>query len=305
VTVAKVSASIVSEAIRRARPGTIRLFILTHFALSAIINLVFFASNAFRPLASATGGLLNGSLVVNVLFVLLLVGWIMLRRGGLRPYDIGLIPRHLALGVAFTLAFWGAAQLIHALAGLLATGNIQLHPQWHDPGVSFMVGQILAQLIGNALFEEIAYRAFLFPQLYLWLGKRVAHPWRRLLLALILSQGAFALSHIPNRIYRGMTPEIIALDLLLLFCWGMIYTIMYLRTDNLFVAVGAHTMGNVPTTLFATAPLLAGDGETVLIYLMIALAIFLYPMFRAARSAAAPRADGENESGAVEWLGAD
>jgi membrane protease YdiL (CAAX protease family) len=295
------AAAIVNEPIRRARSGTIRLFLLTHFALSAIINLVFFETDAFRPLASATGGLLNGSLVANVVFLVMLTGWVMLRRGGLRPYDIGLIPRHIGLGIVFTLAFWGAAQLVHLIAGVLATGEIRLHPYWGQPGVSFMIGQVLAQLIGNALFEEIAYRAFLFPQLYLYFERHFANPWRRLFAALFVSQAAFALSHIPNRIYRGMTPESIALDLLLLGCWGMIYTVMYLRTDNLFVVVGAHTMGNVPTTLFATAPFLAGDGATVLIYVMIAAAIFLYPIFRAARPAAAPRADAANESGAVEW----
>ena len=83
----------------------------------------------------------------------------------------------------------------------------------------------------------------------------------------------------------------------LLLAAGVCYTIIYWRTDNLFVVVGAHTMGNAPTTLFATAPFLAGDGETVLIYLMIALAIFLYPMFRASSQTIS--------SGAVEAWGAE
>lgn len=289
-----------SEPIRRAHPGTIRLFLLTHFGLMAIVNLVFFATDAFRPLAAATGGLVSGSLLVNMLLLALLVGIVILRRGRLRLYDIGVIAHHLPAGILFTLSFWGAAQAIHAVSGLLHYGEVRISPVWESLGLNFMIGQILAQLIGNALFEEIAYRGFLFPQIYLKAEEQIRHPWRRLLTALVLSQAAFALAHIPNRIYRGMTPEMIALDLGLLFVWGVCYTIMYWRTDNLFVVVGAHTMGNAPTTLFATAPFLAGDGETILIYLMIALAIFLYPMFRAARAPSQTTGGG-----AVEAWGAE
>jgi membrane protease YdiL (CAAX protease family) len=255
-----------------------RLFIMVHFALTAIVNLVFFAGNAFRPLASATGGVFTGSLIVNVIFLVIMVGGVMLIRGGLRFYDVGLIMRRLGGGIAFTLVFWGAAQLVHMLAGLLYRGHVALSPAWNDPG--FMIGLVLAQIFGNALFEEIAYRGFLFPQLYLWLGDRESNPWKRLGLALLISQGAFALSHIPNRIYLGMSADAIAFDLLLLLTWGVFYTIIYLRTDNLFVVVGAHAMGNVPTTLFATAPGLEGNGEAVLIYAMIIVVMFLYPMFR-------------------------
>ncbi len=271
----------VSEPIRSSRPGTMTVFIMVHFALTAIVNLVFFAGNAFRPLASATGGVFTGSLIVNVIFLVIIVGGVMFIRGGLRLYDVGLIMRRLGGGVVFTLAFWGAAQLVHLLAGLLYRGYVAFSPALNDPG--FMIGLVLAQIFGNALFEEIAYRGFLFPQLYLWLGERQRNPWKRLGLALLISQGAFALSHIPNRIYLGMTPDAIAFDLLLLLTWGVFYTIIYLRTDNLFVVVGAHAMGNVPTTLFATAPGLEGNGEAVLIYAMIIVAMFLYPMFRPQR----------------------
>jgi membrane protease YdiL (CAAX protease family) len=271
----------VSEPIRSSRPGTMRLFIMVHFALTAIVNLVFFAGNAFRPLASATGGVFTGSLIVNVIFLVIMVGGVMLIRGGLRFYDVGLIMRRLGGGIAFTLVFWGAAQLVHMLAGLLYRGHVALSPAWNDPG--FMIGLVLAQIFGNALFEEIAYRGFLFPQLYLWLGDRESNPWKRLGLALLISQGAFAISHIPNRIYLGMSADAIAFDLLLLLTWGVFYTIIYLRTDNLFVVVGAHAMGNVPTTLFATAPGLEGNGEAVLIYAMIIVVMFLYPMFRPLR----------------------
>jgi membrane protease YdiL (CAAX protease family) len=183
----------------------------------------------------------------------------------------------------YTVVLWGVAQIIHLVAGLLTRGEITLNPDWAIYGTGFMIGLVLTQVFGNALFEEIAYRGFLFPQLYLRLTSLRARPWNRFLVALLISQAAFALSHIPNRIYLGMTAGDIAVDLLMLVGWGVLYTLLYLRTDNLFLVVGVHALGNTPTTLFATAPVLTGAGASMLIYLLAVTATFLYPMLRAQR----------------------
>jgi membrane protease YdiL (CAAX protease family) len=271
----------VYEPIQSARPHTLVWLIAAHFSLTAVVNLVFFAGNTFRPLASATGGLFTGSLIANIVFILVLVIGIVLRFGRLRLYDVGLIPRHIPVGVLYTLGIWGAAQVVQWVAGLLAYGTVALNDDWENP--AFMIGLVLAQVFGNALFEEIAYRGFLFPQLYLRLNRLRAHPWKRLAAALLLSQGLFALSHIPNRIYLGMKPAEIALDLVLLLGWGALYTIIYLRTDNLFIVVGMHALGNTPTSLFKTVPLLSGNGASILIYTLVIFLLFGLPLLRARR----------------------
>lgn len=270
------------EPIRSARRHTILRLVAAHFALAAVVNLVFFAGNTFRPLASATGGLLTGSLLVNLVFLGVLVGLIVLGFGRLRFYDIGVISRHIPAGLAYTFGIWGAAQVIHLLAGLLTYGTVSFNANWANPG--FMLGMVLAQIFGNALFEEIAYRSFLFPQLYLRLTGLRDLPWRRLGVALLVSQGLFALSHIPNRIYLGMKPNEIALDLLLLLALGILYTLIYVRTDNLFIVVGIHALGNTPTTLFMTTPALSGDGESILIYTLVIAVLVGAPLLRARRA---------------------
>ena len=270
-----------SEPIKSARSRTIIRLIAVHFTLTTIVNLVFFAGNTFRPLASATGGLFTGSLLANLVFIGVLVILIILRFGGLRPYDVGFIPRHIPYSVLVTVGVWGAAQIIHLVAGLLMYGSVTLSYEWVNP--PFMIGLVLTQIFGNALFEEIAYRGFMFPQLYLRMTGLRARPWARLALALLISQGLFALSHIPNRIYLGMTPSEIALDLLMLLGWGTLYTLIYLRTDNLFIVVGIHALGNTPTTLFRTIPLLSGDGASILIYTLVILFLFGLPLLRARR----------------------
>jgi membrane protease YdiL (CAAX protease family) len=273
----------VPEPIRRARRTTLIIFLIAHFILTAIVNLVLFAGNTFRPLASATGGLFTGSLLANLVFIAALVVVIILGFGRLRLYDVGLIGRNILPAVVYTIALWGVAQVIHLFAGLSVNGEVQLNPDWLIYGVGFMIGLLLTQIFGNALFEEIAYRGFLFPQLYLRLTSLNNRPWTRLGVALLISQTAFALSHIPNRIYLGMSAGDIAIDLLMLVGWGVLYTLLYLRTDNLFLVVGVHALGNTPTTLFATTPMLTGAGASMLIYLLAVTATFLYPVLRAQR----------------------
>lgn len=269
------------EPIRRARRTTIIIFLFAHFTLTAVVNLVFFAGNAFRPLASATGGLFTGSLLANLVFIAALVLVIILGVGRLRLYDIGLVRRNIMPGLVYTVGLWLVAQIVHLLAGLATHGTVSLNAEWLTYGVGFMIGLLLTQIFGNALFEEIAYRGFLVPQLYLRLERLRDRPWKRLFAALLISQTAFALSHIPNRIYLGMSAGDIAIDLLMLVGWGILYALLYLRTDNLFLVVGVHALGNTPTTIFATAPMLTGAGASMLIYLLAVTATFLYPMLRA------------------------
>ena len=266
--------------IRSTHRSIIVVFIAAHFVLAAVVNLIFFAGNAFRPLASATGGLLTGSLLVNLAFIGVLIGWVMLKRGNLRPYDVGLIPSHIMTGIAYTIGLWGVAQVIHLLVGLLAGGTIAFSADWLA-SPTYVIGLFVAQIFGNALFEEVAYRGFLFPQLYLRLGRLRDRPWMRLAIAILISQGVFALSHIPNRIYLGMSAGQIALDLVLLLAWGILYTLIYLKTDNLFLVVGVHALGNAPTTLFAGTPLLASSGASFVINCLAVLVLFGLPMVRA------------------------
>ncbi len=272
------------EPIRSARTGTILRLIVIHYILTAIVNLVFFAGNTFRPLASATGGLFTGSLLANLVFIGVLVLAIIVYFGRLRAYDVGVVLRRIPMGIVYTLSFWGAAQLINLIAGLLTYGKVSISPEWANPGV--MIGMILTQILGNALFEEIAYRGFMFPQVYLRLSSLRDRPWGRLIVALLISQGLFALSHIPNRIYLGMSPSDIAADLVVLLLLGALFTLIYVRTDNLFIVVGVHALGNTPTVLFTTAPFLTGDGASILIYTLVILWLFGLPFARARRAQA-------------------
>jgi membrane protease YdiL (CAAX protease family) len=277
------------EPIRRARPRALVAFIALHMALTVVVNLVLFAGEWFRPLALATGGLITGTLIVNAALVVVVVRWVVTRWGRLRPYDVGLIGGNIVPGVAAGFGLWALAQAVHLAAGALANGAVLLHPAWAQPAVP--IGMLAAQIFGNALFEEIAYRGFLFPQLYLAFERLAAWRWGRFFAALFVSQGVFALSHIANRVYLGLSTADIALDLLMLVGWGTLYTLIYMRTDNLFLAVTVHALGNAPTTLFATVSVLDGAAASFLYYGIVVLVLFVAPLWLALRRPPAVRAE--------------
>ena len=88
----------------------------------------------------------------------------------------------------------------------------------------------------TALWEETAFRGFLLPQLYLKLS---GHRWVRLWGALLLSQIVFAAAHIPAHVMiRHLTGLPLLRMLLLQGFAGILLGLLYLRTRNLWIAIG-------------------------------------------------------------------
>ena len=225
-------------------------------ALVALINLVLFPGPLFDPVSRATAGLANATLQANALNLALFAG-IVLGWGRLQPRDVGLDRSRLREALLLTAGLWLAAQLIVALLAA-ANGNLQVDPAWSARGVTVVLGSLLAQLLGNALFEEAAYRGFYLGQL----GARLAArpnlpPGGALVLAALVTQVLFVLSHVPNRIFAGLSLADIPADFAFLFVLGLFFTLVYRATGNLFLAVGVHALMNRPT-LVTLAPLPAG-----------------------------------------------
>ena len=81
-------------------------------------------------------------------------------------------------------------------------GPFDANPLWNR-GATVVTGALIAQLLGNALYEEITFRGFLLPQLYLKLERWQDRPALRIACAVLLSVAMFALIHIPIRLWTG------------------------------------------------------------------------------------------------------
>jgi len=236
-----------------------------------------------EPVA-ATHGWVDEALLCSAAALLVITGGILFGIGRLKPRDVGLLVARMPLALAVTLALWLLAQLVILIISLIHTGGVTLHHDWDENQPSWVVGHLIGQLFGNALFEETAYRGFLLPQIYLLLTARsVWSAKTRLIAAVAISQAFFALMHIPIRLHQGTEPAALPPNLLATVFFGVFLCWVYLRTGNLFIAVGVHALINKPTSLLECvfAP------QHVLSILVI-LMLLLWPLLTRPRGRALP-----------------
>lgn len=219
--------------------------LLVTVAMISLVNLVLFPGPFLHPIARLTGGLIDGTLQANLLNILLF-GLIVFGWGKLRPADVGLEWGKLAQGLSLTALLWLATQTV-ALFISWISGAVRIDPMWSEHGVTPVLGALLAQLAGNAFFEEMSYRGFYLSQFYLKIKN--ASERQRITQAILSMLGLFILSHIPNRIFKGYTLADMPLDFALLFAWGLFFTAIYLYSGNLFLAIGVHALVNRPTLI--------------------------------------------------------
>jgi hypothetical protein len=209
-----------------------------------------FVLTVTQPIVNATGGLVQPTLLAYLPMLVVVIGGVMLWIGRLRLRDLSLRWGDLRTGVVVTVGVWLLMQVVGIAVLVWAGGPIQINETWMAGGALAAIGALVAQLFGNALYEEAVFRAFLLTQFRHKLQSRLATDSRSVLVALVTSQGVFALIHVPNRVVGGgLTLGQLAPALLLLFVWGVLLAIVYYRTGNLFVAIGIHAFMNTPTML--------------------------------------------------------
>jgi len=253
--------------VRQTRTSVLGLFLVLDYALVTLAVLLL-AAGTFAPVSHATRGLLSQTLLVNLLVGLVAAG-VVLGPGRLRPEHIGLIRSKLPFGIAVTVGLWAVVEVIEAVLALVMDGSITLAPDWSEIGATATVGLLLGQLFGNALYEDVAYRGFLFPQLLLKARARwPTDAGRAMAGAMVVSQVLFALRHVPGDLVAGTGPAAIALHLLIVTVIGIALVLLYRRTGNLFIVIGVHALIDAPTPLIR--PTLIGPS-----YLVIALGVLL------------------------------
>ena len=260
------------EALRETSWATIVAAVIAGGAAVTLFHLSQTAiSDTFAPVFDATGGLVEVTLVANLAFILAIVWGIILRFGDLRPRDVGLGREDIPLGIGITAGTWILMQVVGVAAVALQGRPLALHDSLTGSGILPVLGGFLGQIFGNALYEEIVYRGFLLPQLakkftrLSWSGS----PRLAFLLALLVSQTVFALVHVPGRLAAGVEIGNLLAFLAAPFVLGVLFALVYVRTGNLFVAIGLHALVNDPV-------LLVNAGGVVLVPLLLVVLTILF-----------------------------
>ena len=273
---------------KRASTSALVLFLVANIVLLTFVNYGY-TLGWFGWLEAPTNDLIQATLLGSLLVGLVVVGCVVFAYARLTPADVGLGWRQLRSGVLYTLILWALTQAINGLADVITTGGLQLNTNWPEAGAAFIIGALLAQVCGNALIEEIGWRGFLLPQVFWRLGGNDGPtPRQNLVLAVLGVQFLFALIHIPNRLLvdNMLILELVA-SLVYVFIVGIFFAWIYLRTGNLFLAIGVHALFNTPTVLFASVlPSQAILGALTILMLVVWPQITIHRMPRLGTRAA-------------------
>jgi membrane protease YdiL (CAAX protease family) len=163
--------------------------------------------------------------------------------GKQRFSDLGIIPAKIIPAILFGLGLWVIIQIIVVVSMFLLEGEIN----WQTISIGYLVDQLLF----FAISEEIIYRGFLFPQIYLKLSQAKRASGKAFWGALFVSQAIFSFAHILHRLANHTPIQEIPFQLLLLLLSGLFFCYVYLRSQNLLAAVFVHALWNFPTILIS------------------------------------------------------
>jgi membrane protease YdiL (CAAX protease family) len=220
--------------------------LLLFLGVSAAVILLFPVAKRAEPFGRILRGLAWWeNLILFGTLLVVAVGGVIFGVGRLRARDLSLGGRKLLEGAIVTVAAWAIMQLWP----VVATGHPVIDRLWTAPGPLSMLRWTAVMFLAVAVYEEIAFRGFVFPQLYLKAG---GSHWVRFVIALVASQIIFAIVHIPVHItVRHLTGALLFRTVALQAVAGVMLVLLYLRTRNLWIPIGFHGLANAPTPLFA------------------------------------------------------
>lgn len=256
-------------ATRQAPLWTLIAAVVVTYAYAALVQL-YVPRRWLTPLSHATHGLMNATLQVGVVILLLEVGGLILLCGRLRFRDVGLRRGTLGPAVLFTLALWAAVNLLDLAYLYFAHTQLSFNATWTQHGLPRTLGDFLGQIFGNALCEEIVFRGFLMVQIVLLLRRLGAIP--ALVLGVVAAQAVFALGHVPLEMRLQHPLAELGWILPKLFVFGVGFAVIYLATDNLLMAVGAHALSNYGMLILAGP---GSEDHSEWLYLALALVLSL------------------------------
>jgi hypothetical protein len=238
------------ESIRSREVGwtTLILFLITSTGVSVLLLAVRRVGPLGRLLA---GPAWRENLLFFALLLLVVVGGVIFGIGQLRPSDVGAERSKLREGAITLATVWVIMQFVTALGAVVGGEPIVVARTWSNPGVSGTLIWAAVMFLGTAAYEEIAFRGFLYPQLYL---KVPGSPRTRFWVALLSSQLVFALGHAPaHLVIRHLSGALLMRMLVLQWFAGIMLLLLYLRTRNLWIVMGIHGLADAPAPLFQGA----------------------------------------------------
>ena len=266
------SLSSVLDNVKPAPLAAVAAFVMGHLALKAWFFSLHYYTAIARPLEYATGGLITPVSLAAAIEMVVLVGGIAFLVGGLRWRDVGLGSAGLVNACLVLLLLWGTVHMIIAAHSLSACCSLDLGPVVVT-STPIAAGRVLDAFWGSGFIEEVMYRGFLLPQIYLLARRFGVSASKALVIALVGTQLYFGLNHIPAAMRMPMSFGAAAIYIAHASMVGGIFAALYLRTGNLYVAIGAHALINNPVAIYV-----AGIDPSLIVLIGVCVLLLAWPV---------------------------
>lgn len=259
--------------VKRAPIILLIIVLLFQFGLATFINLVAFPNGYFFKIQELSNMWLNATLQANIINLIIIVGLILIVFGRFKLKDLYLKKGDLLKGLIGTFLFWIAIHVIDSIIMLSMRSQIVFNSDLVNQ-TNVVFGNLLGQIFGNALHEEIIFRGFLSIQFYLLIRNKMKSEKKRLLCTIFIPQALFVLGHIPNRIFYQYTGFEFVFDFIQLTLIGALFMIIFIQTKNLFFVVGVHALMN-------SAPMIIKSNHySISAVICTVLFVCIYPLFQ-------------------------
>jgi uncharacterized protein len=225
-----------------------------------------FGPGLLDGLTELTNGLVQRALLPNIAIILVFIYGLLIMHGKFKPSDLGLEREKLFQAIWIIALVILMLQVISTAVGIISYKTLTLGNLWSKVSGSAALGILICQLLVVAVQEEIIFRGFLMPQVYLRIKKDKYIV--RMGLSVVISQGLFAVWHIPIRIFSGMSPVSTIISIFTVFLLGIIFALIYIRTGNIFIAMGMHGLWNAVQA--------AAQSNVYIIVLMFIMATIIF-----------------------------
>jgi len=241
--------------------------------LLLVIIFVFYRFDLFKPISDLTFGVVNETLVATLILMAIVVWGAIIRKGTQEWNTIGINNTDVKVGGVITGVIWVAVNLVELFIGLMVNGKIIFNSIWAEKGVTVVIGYLIAQILGVAIQEELLFRGYLFPQL----TTKARSKWPEnttlvVFVAIMAANILFSLMHVPIQLYYAYDILTILWNLFILLGLGVFFTLTYVLTENLWIAIGVHALGNTPTLIFS--PIISPN---VVLYITVLILCVMWP----------------------------
>ena len=170
--------------------------------------------------------------------------------------DFGVDAKHLGQGLIFLIASWIFFNAFDAISIYSKGNRPEIHSTWETVGAIFIIRDFLESLLGTVLFEEIFHRVILLQQCYFLISKQKENRYiPNSIKAIAFSSAVFAIYHLPVWLTRNHTITDFlfsthSMSLPALFFIGVLYCLVIIHTNNVFIPVILHAFHNSSLALF-------------------------------------------------------